>query len=80
MQPEPNPDDVAVGARIRQVLEELGISGNELAKRLGWPQSNVSRRLLGKTPTTVPELREIAETIGVPATRLLPDQTPASAA
>lgn len=80
MQSAPKPEHVAVGAQIRSVLDELGISGNELAKRLGWPQSNVARRLLGKTPTTVPELQQIADTIGVPVSRLLPEQTAAGAA
>ncbi len=76
---QPNPEAAAVAARLRGVLGELNISGAELARRLDVPQSNIARRLLGKTPITVPELLRYAEVLEIPATRLLPaDQTAAA--
>jgi transcriptional regulator with XRE-family HTH domain len=75
MQPDPHAE--AVAARVRAVLGELNISGAELARRVGVTQSYMARRLLGRYPFTATDLMNIAEEIGVPATRFLPDEVAA---
>jgi transcriptional regulator with XRE-family HTH domain len=68
------PDADATHNRLRQHLADTGISERELARRLGWTQARLQRRMVGDVELTITELTEIAETLGVPATRFLPEQ------
>ena len=56
---------------IQGLLDERDISQTELALRLGWGRMRVQRRLTGKADISVGELEEIADVLGIPASRLL---------
>lgn len=73
-----------VAAEVVAVMAEMGITQEVLAKRVGWNQQRLSRRLAvdGKSfvAFTAGELVVIATALGLPPTRFLPDHTPAGAA
>ena len=71
MQPDPNA--AAVARRVREVLDEAGISAAEVARRLEWTQSYIARRMTGEVPFSAAELILISVVAGVTPTRLLPD-------
>lgn len=63
---------------IKALLDDRGISGRELARRLGVSQPWVSQRLTGETSITVADLARIVAALGVPLSALIPaDDTPA---
>jgi len=64
-------DEAQISRRVRSLLEERGISGSELARRLGASQSYVSRRIQGTVPWRATDLVNIASVLGVPAAGLL---------
>lgn len=49
-----------LGARVRRVTEASGISGQELARRIGWSQSEVSRLMTGKLKVNSVDIATIA--------------------
>lgn len=63
-----------VTARVRGVMAEKGVTQETLASLLGVTQSYISRRLSGAVDLRVAELQQVAEVLGVPVTRLLPDE------
>ncbi|GHF10174.1 helix-turn-helix domain-containing protein [Streptomyces morookaense] len=59
---------LSLGARLRELRTEEGLTGRELAARLGWPQSKVSKLETGKQTATADDLRAWAEGTGRPGT------------
>lgn len=57
---------VALGQRLRELRIEGGLTGQELADRLGWPQSKVSKLETGGQTATPDDLRVWAEAVGHP--------------
>ncbi|MDX3091550.1 helix-turn-helix transcriptional regulator [Streptomyces sp. ME02-6978a] len=57
----------ALGARLRELRAEAGLQGKELADRLGWQRSKVSRLENGKQTATAADLHAWAQALGVPA-------------
>ncbi|MEU3353430.1 helix-turn-helix transcriptional regulator [Streptomyces sp. NPDC037389] len=55
---------VALGARLRELRAEAGLNGKELAERLGWPPSKVSRLENGKQTPTREDLSAWAAAVG----------------
>jgi transcriptional regulator with XRE-family HTH domain len=50
--------------RLRTLRQEAGFSGNRLAKRLGWPQSKVSKIETAKQLPTDDDIRQWAAAVG----------------
>lgn len=57
----------ALGARLRELRAEAGIEGKDLADRLGWQPSKVSRIQNGKQTPTRGDLTAWARAVGAPA-------------
>ncbi|MFE3606767.1 helix-turn-helix domain-containing protein [Streptomyces goshikiensis] len=57
---------VSLGARLRELRTEGGLAGRELADRLGWGQSKVSKLENGKQTPTVADLTAWAKGTGRP--------------
>ncbi|MFC1418490.1 helix-turn-helix domain-containing protein [Streptacidiphilus cavernicola] len=57
---------VTLGARLQELRAEAGITGRQLAERLGWPQSKVSKLETGKQTPTAEDLRAWADGVGAP--------------
>lgn len=55
---------MALGARLREL--RAGITGRDLAERLGWPQSKVSKLETGRQTATAADLTAWAEATGHP--------------
>lgn len=66
------------GANVRAEMARKGVSQEELAARLGFSQSVVSKRLRGITPFDINELTLIAQHLGVPLASLLPAEAVAA--
>jgi transcriptional regulator with XRE-family HTH domain len=58
-------------------MARTGVTGGELAEKLGMTQRSMSRRLTGDATFRDAELVEIAAVLGVPVTQLLPATEPA---
>lgn len=56
-------DRKALADRLKVLRQGVGLSGNRLAKRLGWPQSKVSKIETGKQLPTENDIRRWAEVI-----------------
>lgn len=57
----PNPNDVALGARIRFIRRKLGMSQEKLAGACGLSFQQIQKYELGKNRISYSKLREIAE-------------------
>ncbi|UQI43236.1 helix-turn-helix transcriptional regulator [Streptomyces sp. HU2014] len=57
---------VALGARLRELRTEAGLNGKDLAVRLGWQQSKVSRLEHGKQTATAEDLKAWAREADAP--------------
>jgi transcriptional regulator with XRE-family HTH domain len=57
----------ALGVRLRELRTEAGLQGKDLAERLGWQRSKVSRLELGKQTATAEDLDAWAQAVGAPA-------------
>jgi transcriptional regulator with XRE-family HTH domain len=75
------PSDTArrTGELHRGVTEEISVlllrrrmTAQDLARKLGWSQSAMSRRMVGDQPFDLDELQRIAELFGVTIADLLP--------
>ena len=55
------------GNRLRRLREDAGLSGKQLAERLGWPASKVSRLENGRQTASVADVEAWTEALGVPA-------------
>ncbi len=62
-----------VGQRIRAIREDRGWSQSELAARLGRTQTAVSYWEAGRRALGIDDLVDLARTLGVPTSELLPD-------
>lgn len=60
-----------VGMEIKVAMVRAGVTGRELARRLGTSQTWVSTRLNGTTPLDLNELQRIADALGVTVIDLL---------
>ncbi|WP_455361990.1 helix-turn-helix domain-containing protein [Streptomyces sp. SYSU K21746] len=58
---------VALGARLRELRAEAGLTGKDLAARLGWQRSKVSRLENGKQTATTDDLDAWADAAGAPS-------------
>ncbi|MFD8863900.1 helix-turn-helix domain-containing protein [Streptomyces sp. NPDC059590] len=58
---------IALGARLRELRTEAGLNGKEIASRLGWQRSKVSRLENGKQTTTAEDLEAWARAVGAPS-------------
>ncbi|MFI1813895.1 helix-turn-helix domain-containing protein [Streptomyces sp. NPDC020422] len=56
----------ALGARLRELRAETGLSGKDFAERLGWPASKVSRLQAGKQTPSVGDMEAWARAAGKP--------------
>ena len=63
-------NEAVVSARLRELLAARGISEVELARRMGFTQSYVSRRMRGEVAWDVDDLNRIAGHLGVPVADL----------
>lgn len=61
----------AVSAQVRRLLEERGISGNQLAKAAGIPQTSIASKLRGMSAFTLNDLDSICSTLGVKVSDLI---------
>ncbi|WP_336416431.1 helix-turn-helix transcriptional regulator [Streptoverticillium reticulum] len=59
---------LSLGARLRELRTEGGLTGRGLADRLGWSQSKVSKLETGRQTATADDLRAWAEGTGRPET------------
>lgn len=55
----------AVSDVVRRLLEERGMSGNQLAKASGLEQTGLARKLRGAVAFTLDDLAAIAPVLGV---------------
>ncbi|MCS0602542.1 helix-turn-helix transcriptional regulator [Streptomyces sp. LP11] len=53
-----------LGARLRELRTEAGLNGKEIAQRLGWQRSKVSRLETGKQTATAADVEAWAEATG----------------
>jgi transcriptional regulator with XRE-family HTH domain len=68
-----------VAAEVRAEVARQRISQQVLAEKLAMSEGQVSFRLNGHVEFKVSELLAIAEVLGVPVTRFLPEPAPAAA-
>lgn len=61
----------AVAVQIRRLLEERGISGNQLAKATGISQPSIARKLRGATSFDLADLDRICVVLGVKPAEVL---------
>jgi len=61
---------VQFGRRLRVLREEARLTGKDLAARLGWAQSKVSRLENGKQTATVEDVRIATPWTPTPATAI----------
>jgi transcriptional regulator with XRE-family HTH domain len=57
----------ALGARFRQLRKDTGLTGKQLAERLGWSQPKVSRIERGQRTPSEEDLRAFARVVGATA-------------
>ena len=61
----------SASAEIREEMRRQKLSQLELAGRIGWAQSQLSKRLTGVVPFRADELERIADALGVPLHQLM---------
>jgi|SRR5215217_2994223 transcriptional regulator with XRE-family HTH domain len=66
--------DAEVGARLRSMRLSYTVKQTDLAARLGVQRAAVTRWEQGTRGLTVDMLLKIADTFGIPASRLLPER------
>ncbi|MEV0445090.1 helix-turn-helix transcriptional regulator [Streptomyces spectabilis] len=66
MTPRPDSDRVALGARLRELRTDAGLTGKDVAFRLKWQRSRVSRLETGKQTPTPADLDQWAAAVGAP--------------
>jgi transcriptional regulator with XRE-family HTH domain len=67
--PQQTFEDVLIG-EIRAELGRQDVTQKELARRLGWEPSAISKRFHRKVPIRAHEIEMIAEALGVSVTQL----------
>ncbi|WP_087883911.1 helix-turn-helix domain-containing protein [Streptomyces alboflavus] len=68
MTTHPDADRVALGARLRELRTDAGLTGKDVAARLRWQRSRVSRLETGKQTPTPSDLDQWAAAVGAPET------------
>jgi len=68
--PDQNIDQI-VSAGIRDQMDRQDISQRELAARIGWAQSQLSKRLTGRVPFRSSEIERIARALDTPLDQLM---------
>ncbi|MFK4687080.1 helix-turn-helix domain-containing protein [Streptomyces pristinaespiralis] len=58
---------IALGTRLRELRVEAGLTGKELAERLAWQRSKVSRLETGKQTASAADLMAWAAAVGAPS-------------
>ncbi|MEV2279254.1 helix-turn-helix transcriptional regulator [Nocardiopsis sp. NPDC049922] len=58
-----------LSSELRRLREKSGMSGEQVAERLGWSQSKVSRIETGRTSVQPKELRRLLDLYGIPEER-----------
>jgi transcriptional regulator with XRE-family HTH domain len=71
------PHNETIRRKVRAELAYWGISGRQLAGKVGMSQSAISARLSGQVEFRISELQAIADAVGVPLARFLPEPVPA---
>ena len=61
-----------VAAEVRAEMARQRISGRQAARRLGWTQPYLSRRLTGDIPFDVADLADLADLLGVQVSVFFP--------
>ena len=74
MSARPPDYDAEVGARLRSLRLSYTVKQTDLAARLGVQRAAVTRWEQGTRGLTVDMLLKIADTFGIPASRLLPER------
>lgn len=72
LNPVNDPIDIAVGAKIREVMEERRISVNALSKATGLTRQTIQRSIDGARSLDMGQFDRIARAIGVPPQELMP--------
>ena len=68
----------SVSAEIRAEMGRQKLTQQELARRLGWAPSQLSRRLSGITWLSTDDIDRIADALGIPRHQLLSPRALAS--
>jgi len=63
-----------VASELRAILARKRISAAELARRVGWSQSYMARRVDGRAAMDVDDLEAVAKALDVPVRALLPNE------
>lgn len=58
----------AIAAEVRAYLARRQLTGVATARRLGWTQNYMSRRLSGTAPFSLDDLQAVADLLEVPVT------------
>lgn len=74
----PKPLTETVAAEVRAELARANISRTDAAAKVGISRTLLWSRLRAESPFTVAELEALAELIGIPVTKFLPDAAVAS--
>lgn len=72
-------DESRVGAHIRALREQRGMSVTELGRQVGVTKSQISQIERGNSNASIPVLRAIAKALGVPLFTLFVDDDPRDA-
>lgn len=72
LNPVNDPIDIAVGAKIREVMDARSISVNALSKATGLTRQTIMRSLDGTRSLDMRQFDKIAQAIGLPPQDLLP--------
>lgn len=67
--------DASVAANVRRYCAEQGISGRELARRLGTTAPYVARRLAGEVEFSATDLQRVSDALGVQVSALFGEPT-----
>jgi transcriptional regulator with XRE-family HTH domain len=62
--PQQSFEDVVI-AEIKAEMARQDVTQTELARRLGWIQTSVSKRLTGKVALRAQDIEQIADALGV---------------
>ena len=68
----------SVSTEIRAELRRQSVSQRELARRVGWAQSQLWKRLRGQVPYRSDEIERIARALEIPVDQLVSPRTLAS--
>jgi transcriptional regulator with XRE-family HTH domain len=70
MQHQPSSFNESVSAEIRAEMARQSITQHDLASRLSWAQSQLSKRLRGVVPFSTHDIERLADALGIPPHQL----------